>query len=138
MNIFSWKKLTPAQSGASKSAELSKLVHRVGYHFSKSVVQRACKSLHVVLNSHGRVINSNWTFLQEDPSDQSLHLSKTKPRLRADERHTGPNAQALLDRLAEHAILDLFPNIPRKDMEKVVARAFDQVSIYRSSALSSL
>ena len=47
-------------------------------------------------------------------------------------------SQAVVDSQAREAIMDLFPNIPPRDLHEIVSRAFDMVSQLRSGCLQNL
>ena len=126
------------------SAHRSDLTHEVnilGFHFESSVVERACFELGVVLTESGRVAQSSLAALNEDPR------RKPQPRV-GGKRHSGAAfdlslPQETIDEHAELAITDLFPNIPRPDLEAVIRRAFQKVrqsvdNLWRRSPLTKL
>ena len=114
--------------------ELSREVHRVGYHFSTSVVDEACQTLGVTLNASGRVIESHFASLRDNElQDQQVgrraKARKNKRGLRNDSPKIDMSlSQAVIDTQAREAIEDLFPKIPRLDLHEIVSRAFDKVS----------
>lgn len=114
--------------------ELSKEVHRVGYHFSTFIVDQACESLGVTLNASGRVVQSWFANLDEDGrrdrfQSRQERLRKSRPLLRpADGKLRANMSQALIDSQARDAIHDLFPKIPARDAHDVICRAFNQVT----------
>lgn len=113
--------------------ELSKEVHRVGYHFSTRIVDKACESLGVTLNASGRVVQSHLAYLDEDErgdrfQSRQERLRKSRPVVRpADGRLEPTLSQALIDTQARDAIHDLFPQIPARDAHDVISRAFEKV-----------
>ena len=114
--------------------ELSREVHRVGYHFPTIVVDQACHSLGVTLNASGRVTKSHFASLRDDEleDDQAKRRGKGK-KAKGRFRKGSPKidvslSQAVIDTQAREAIEDLFPRIPRLDLHEIVSRAFDKVS----------
>lgn len=109
-----------------RNPELSKEVHRVGYHFSSIVVENACQSLGVTLTETGRVAQSSLAGLNED-----LPGRKPKKRLKRKGRESPKfdlsMSQATIDTHAREAITDLFPKIPSEDLHQVIARSFQKV-----------
>ncbi|KAI4109602.1 MAG: hypothetical protein LQ339_001715 [Xanthoria mediterranea] len=108
------KELSRAQSvkvyivSTSRTGFLSEQVGRVGYHFPNAIVDQACRLLGVKLAKSGSVV-----FEQESG--------------RRSTRHTKPNVQtnqAKGKHKATSAIRELFPRIPEKDVQQIVARAF--------------
>ena len=114
--------------------ELSREVHRIGYHFSTFVVQQACQTLGVKLNASGRVTKSHFASLREDglQDERMKHQGrgkKTNSRFRRGSPKIDTSlSQAIIDTQAREAIEDLFPKIPRLDLHEIVSRAFDKVS----------
>ncbi|KAI9804042.1 MAG: hypothetical protein M1833_000323 [Piccolia ochrophora] len=91
------------------AANLSQHVHRIGYHFATSVVNKACHYLGISLNRRGEVSNRPARLLRR-PSPASV------------------SSQEKLDQDARDALTDLFPNIPEVDREEIIARAFEKGS----------
>ncbi|KAL9104678.1 MAG: hypothetical protein Q9163_000421 [Psora crenata] len=114
--------------------ELSREVHRVGYHFSTFVVDEACQTLGVTLNASGRVTKSHFASLRDEGlrNDQMKRQGKgkkTKSRVRKGSPKIDTSlSQAVIDTQAREAIEDLFPKIPQLDLHEIVSRAFDKVS----------
>ena len=121
--------------------ELSKEVHRIGYHFSTFAVDKACQGLGVTLNAAGRVAQSNLSYLNDDFTNSmgkrhATHMSKANPRISRDQNQVEDTlSQEVIDSQARQAIRDLFPKIPERDLEEIILRAFDKVAnescIYR-------
>ena len=112
-----------------KNPELSQEVHRVGYHFSSVVVERACLSLGVTLTQTGRVVQSSFATLNEDLL-RPRPKAKGKRKGRESPKFDLSSSQAVIDTQARQAIKDLFPKIPAQDLHEVVARSFQKVCSY--------
>ena len=112
-----------------KHPELSHEVHRVGYHFSSRVVEKACTSLGVTLTESGRVLQSSFAALNEELPTR--HGKKIKNKAKGKGRASPPKfdisqSQATIDTQAREAIKDLFPKIPDADLHETVARSFQK------------
>ncbi|KAL9129092.1 MAG: hypothetical protein Q9217_002364 [Psora testacea] len=125
-------RLNEQQTGAHTNMELSREVHRVGYHFSTFVVDEACQTLGVTLNASGRVTKSHFASLRDDELQDNQARrqgkgKKTKSRFRKGSPKIDTSlSQAVIDTQAREAIEDLFPKIPRLDLHEIVSRAFDK------------
>jgi len=120
--------------------QLSTEVHRIGYHFPSIVVDQACTSLGVTLTQSGRVLQSNFAFI-DDQGSSSQHQGRrpTKGRNKGKNRQASPKldmslSQAVIDTTAREAIKDLFPNIPLRDQKEIVGRAFQKVCLVLSTS----
>ena len=99
--------------------ELSKEVHRVGWHFPSSVVSRACMSLGIDISQSGRALKRHHKWPKEVPrSKQTTKDSKVEGQ---------SQSQVEIDAQAKAAIKDLFPAIPPNDLHQIVDHAFDLV-----------
>lgn len=98
-------------------------VHRIGYHFPSTIVDRACTSLGTSLDNHGRVIRPAALAASNRPR---VHPHR-KGFGRIDKKALKNLQQKEIDREARQAILDLFPAIPKEDLDVIVDRAFDLV-----------
>ena len=121
-------------SNQNNASNLSHEVHRVGYHFPSTVVDKACNSLGITLSRSGQILQKRHSSppVRQTPETQAtkaLRKAKTKrqantnkavfPRLNV--------SQATLDTDAKAAIKDLFPNIPDEDLYRIVRHAFEKV-----------
>ena len=118
------------QTSRYQHEELSREVHRIGYHFPSTIVDRACLSLGITLTNSGKVAQSKIAFFEDQASSHDRRSSKRKQRRSG--RTGSPNfditlSQAIIDTQARDAIRDLFPNIPGKDLHEIIARAFQKV-----------
>lgn len=113
-----------------RASTLSNEVHRVGYHFSSAVVEKACTSLSVMLSSSGRVIYNQRDILLDSVE---CPKKKKKSKKRGTVAHQIPQrleaSQAEIDTEASQAIRDLFPRIPQEDLDAVVILAFKKVCL---------
>lgn len=112
---------------------MSTEVHRIGYHFPSTVVDQACTTLGVTLTQSGRVLQSNFAFINnQGSSNQHQGRRPTKGKSKGKKRQASPRldmslSQAVIDTTAREAIKDLFPNIPLKDQRAIIGRAFQKV-----------
>lgn len=113
--------------------DLSREVHRIGYHFSSTTVEQACMSLGITLTASGRVMQSNFAFIDDQlPLGENQDRRQSRRKQKGKARHASPSfditlSQAVIDTQAREAIRDLFPNIPRKDLHDIIGRAFQKV-----------
>ena len=112
---------------------MSREVHRIGYHFPSIVVDQACMTLGVTLTTSGRVMQSNFAFIDDLATDQrqaGREISKRKSK--GKNRNVSPSfdvtlSQAVIDTQAREAIKDLFPKVPPDDLHTIIGRAFQKV-----------
>ena len=112
---------------------MSREVHRIGYHFPSIVVDQACMTLGVTLTASGRVMQSNFAFIDDQPADQrQVGRGVSKKKLKGKKRNASPSfdmtlSQAIIDTQAREAIKDLFPKVPPNDLHTIIGRAFQKV-----------
>ncbi|MCJ1283832.1 hypothetical protein MMC26_003163 [Xylographa opegraphella] len=106
-----------------KHSDLSKEVHRIGYHFPSSTVDRACLSLGVSLSRDGRVLRHQHDWIED--AARSRDQNGTRLNLSAHNTSSTKLSQATIDTQAREAIRDLFPKIPDKDLRDIVTHAFE-------------
>lgn len=115
----------------SRSNSLSEQVGRLGYHFPSTVVEQACQSLRLTLPKSGTLRLRQGTRQQPQRGShratRSAHNKNdqiTKPRAAS----VGNDMdQSEIDARAAFAIRDLFPKIPERDVQLIVAQAFQKV-----------
>jgi hypothetical protein len=117
--------------------ELSREVHRVGYHFPTDIVAKVCAHYGVRLTSGGRVINEN------DSNGQIVMRVYQKGQLVLDEK---VQDQVTINTDAKETIKDLFPKIPDNDLYQIIKTAFqlgdgkvgtaDEIPLVRRAQLS--
>ena len=116
------------QAAKEKHASiLSHEVHRVGYHFPSTVVEKACTSLSVTLSSSGRVIYKHGAVPVYVPVPPKKKKSKKKGTVLQQAFPQIEASQAEIDTEASSAIRDLFPKIPQENLLAVVQLAFKKV-----------
>lgn len=95
--------------------ELSREVHRIGFHFPTQVVDQVCHYYGIRLTSGGKLID-------ESKDDQlfSKVYAKKGGRPKVDD----PKDQVTINTEAKQTIKDLFPNIPDKDLFQIIKTAF--------------
>lgn len=102
-------KLTPVKApNKSRSRVLSREVHRIGYHFPSFVVADICMETGMILSRSGKVLPY---FNADDTSNKDVSMQD----------------QQEIYKEARDAILDLFPSIPEKDLNKISLTAFTKV-----------
>ncbi|MCJ1383073.1 hypothetical protein MMC17_006186 [Xylographa soralifera] len=106
-----------------KHSDLSKEVHRIGYHFPSSVVGRACLSLGVSLSRDGHVLRHQHDWIADEA--RSRNQNGTRLNLLAHNTSNTKLSQATIDTQAREAIKDLFPKIPDKDLRDIITHAFE-------------
>ncbi|EXJ77568.1 hypothetical protein A1O3_09795 [Capronia epimyces CBS 606.96] len=116
--------------------ELSREVHRVGFHFPTSVVAQVCAHYGIRLTSGGKVID-------ETKDDKLFMQVYQNPGHRPVE---GEKDQVTINTEAKQTIKDLFPNIPDKDLFQIIKTAFqkgdnkvgtaDEIPLVRRAQLS--
>ena len=131
--------LIRTQMSNPKNPELSQEVHRVGYHFSSVVVESACLSLGVTLTESGRVVQSTFASLNEEPPGRGMKR-KSKTKGRESPKFDLSLSQATIDTQARESITDLFAKIPLEDLHNIVSRSFQKVSrpCWHNTKLNSL
>ncbi|KAL8831273.1 MAG: hypothetical protein Q9191_000962 [Dirinaria sp. TL-2023a] len=114
---------------ASKHKNVSNLsheVHRVGYHFPSTVVDKACTSLGVTLRSGQVVHNHRKSPVRQDPKPNSKPKKKKNAIGKKNASPQSGVSQATIDTEAREAIRDLFPNIPENDLYDIIRQAFSK------------
>ena len=112
---------------------MSREVHRIGYHFPSTVVDQACLTLGVTLTASGRVVQSNFAYIDDQATGQrQVGRAITRNKTKGKRRNGSPSfdmtlSQAVIDTQAREAIRDLFPNIPSNDLHTIIGRAFQKV-----------
>src|SRR5690348_7796797 len=99
--IISMTQTTPHQ----RMHNLSQQVHRIGYHFPSIVVATVCMERGFVLTATGKIL----------PYHQASNSGATTRERRADSEVS----QNTINDEARDAIKDLFPNIPKKDLNQI-------------------
>jgi hypothetical protein len=94
--------------------ELSREVHRVGYHFPTFVVAQVCNHYGIRLTRTGHVID-------EKQNDSFMKVYQ-KGQLVLDAEI--PKDQVTVNTEAKETIKDLFPNIPDNDLFQIIKTAF--------------
>ncbi|KAK2805954.1 hypothetical protein FQN50_005969 [Emmonsiellopsis sp. PD_5] len=94
--------------------DLSQQVHRIGYHFPSVVVATICMERGLFLSSTGKVVP------YQAGSYQNPAL------LRRERRADSEMSQNTINVEAKDAIKDLFPNIPQKDLNRIIKTAFQK------------
>ena len=117
--------------------ELSREVHRVGFHFPTDIVAKVCAHYGIRLTSGGRVINDN------NDNSQIVMRVYQKGQLVLDEK---VQDQVSINTNAKETIKDLFPNIPDNDLFQIIKTAFqlgdgkvgtaDEIPLVRRAQLS--
>ncbi|PGH17033.1 hypothetical protein AJ79_01417 [Helicocarpus griseus UAMH5409] len=96
--------------------DLSQQVHRIGYHFPSVVVATICMEKGLFLSSTGKVVPYQ--------AGSSSHFST---RAWGQEKRTdSEQSQNTINAEARDAIKDLFPNIPTKDLNRIIKTAFQK------------
>lgn len=111
---------------------MSREVHRIGYHFPSVVVDQACMTLGVTLTASGRVLQSNFAFLDDHATGKRQSGRGPNKKRKGRRRNASPGldmnlSQAVIDTQAREAIKDLFPKIPSDDLHTIIGRAFQKV-----------
>ncbi|KAI9749132.1 MAG: hypothetical protein M1835_001622, partial [Candelina submexicana] len=112
------KVFTVSSSLGYRKNSISREVHRIGYHFKRSVVAKACGELGLNVDevqqaSHygngplQRILEDNVDGVRRKGETSGVEIS-----------------QEVLNARARDAIKDLFPMIPDRDMQEIVAWAF--------------
>ncbi|OAP61031.1 hypothetical protein AYL99_06035 [Fonsecaea erecta] len=94
--------------------ELSREVHRVGFHFPTRIVDQVCAHYGIRLNSEGKVV---------DESNDENFFSKVY-RNSDGQRPVEEKDQITINTDAKQTIKDLFPNIPNNDLYQIIKTAF--------------
>ncbi|OAL37340.1 hypothetical protein AYO20_03516 [Fonsecaea nubica] len=94
--------------------ELSREVHRVGFHFPTRVVDQVCAHYGIRLNNEGKVV---------DESNDESFFSKVY-RNTDGQRPVEEKDQITINTDAKQTIKDLFPNIPNNDLYQIIKTAF--------------
>ncbi|KAG5293529.1 DUF2293 superfamily domain-containing protein [Histoplasma capsulatum G186AR] len=96
--------------------DLSQQVHRIGYHFPSVVVATICMERGLFLSSTGKVV-------PYQAASSSRRLTKNLGR---EKRAASDVSQNTINVEAKDAIKDLFPNIPTKDLNRIIKTAFQK------------
>lgn len=95
--------------------ELSREVHRIGFHFPTQVVSQVCNYYGIRLTSGGKVIDES----KEDKLFSHVYSNGGRPKINDE-----PKDQVTINTEAKQTIKDLFPNIPDKDLFQIIKTAF--------------
>lgn len=115
----------------SGTSNLSEQVGRVGYHFPSIIVNEACRLLGSKLPKFGGV-----DFELDSGHQSTRHTRSSAQAAPATREHKvsavidlveDEMSQEELDAKATSTIRELFPKIPEKDVQQIVARAFRRV-----------
>ncbi|PGH03850.1 hypothetical protein GX51_03838 [Blastomyces parvus] len=96
--------------------DLSQQVHRIGYHFPSVVVATICMERGLFLSSTGKVV-------PYQAASSSQYPGKGLGRERRADSEVSQNT---INVEAKDAIKDLFPNIPTKDLNRIIKTAFQK------------
>ncbi|OJD19254.1 hypothetical protein AJ78_00784 [Emergomyces pasteurianus Ep9510] len=96
--------------------DLSQQVHRIGYHFPSVVVATICMERGLFLSSTGKVVPYH-------AASSSQYPAKVLERERRADSEVSQNT---INVEAKDAIKDLFPNIPTKDLNRIIKTAFQK------------
>lgn len=94
--------------------ELSREVHRIGFHFPTSVVSQVCAHYGIRLTRAGKVI--------DESKDDKLFMKVYQNQ--SGQRPVDEKDQVTINTDAKQTIKDLFPNIPDKDLFQIIKTAF--------------
>ncbi|KAK2796355.1 hypothetical protein FQN51_009445 [Onygenales sp. PD_10] len=108
-SLTAWQ-TTPHQ----RMHDLSQQVHRIGYHFPSVVVATVCMERGLFLSSTGKVVPYH------------AGSSQNPALLRRERRADSEMSQNTINVEAKDAIKDLFPNIPQKDLNRIIKTAFQK------------
>ena len=111
---------------------MSREVHRIGYHFPSIVVDQACMTLGVTLTASGRVLQSNFAFINDQGTGQQQAGRPANKKTKGKGKNASASldmnlSQAVIDTQAREAIKDLFPKITANDLHTIIGRAFQKV-----------
>ncbi|EXJ81646.1 hypothetical protein A1O1_07711 [Capronia coronata CBS 617.96] len=120
--------------------ELSREVHRVGFHFPTNVVAQVCAHYGIRLTSGGKVIDES----KDDKLFMQVYQNGQRPVEQEEEAEE--KDQITINTEAKQTIKDLFPNIPDKDLFQIIKTAFqkgdnkvgtaDEIPLVRRAQLS--
>lgn len=96
--------------------ELSREVHRVGFHFPTQVVAQVCSYYGVRLTSGGKLIDES-----KDDKASFMQVYQNGDRKRIKE---APKDQVTINTEAKQTLKDLFPKIPDNDLFQIIKTAF--------------
>ncbi|OJD20769.1 hypothetical protein ACJ73_07895 [Blastomyces percursus] len=96
--------------------DLSQQVHRIGYHFPSVVVATVCMERGLFLSSTGKVL----------PYQSASSSQYPVKGLGRERRADSEVSQKTINVEAKDAIKDLFPNIPTKDLNRIIKTAFQK------------
>src|SRR5689334_5043585 len=98
----------------AKRHELSRQIHRVGYHFPTMVVDQVCAHYGIRLNNKGELVD-------EAKDDDLFKRVYQNPD---GQRPVEEKDQVTINTEAKQTIKDLFPKIPDQDLFKIIKHAF--------------
>ncbi|KAK7903371.1 hypothetical protein LTR67_001390 [Exophiala xenobiotica] len=115
--------------------ELSREVHRIGFHFPTSVVAQVCAHYGIRLTTGGKVIDDT----KDDKLFEKVYQNGQRPK-------DDPKDQITINTEAKQTIKDLFPKIPDNDLFQIIKTAFqlgdnkvgtaDEIPLVRRAQLS--
>lgn len=115
--------------------ELSREVHRNGFHFPTSVVAQVCSHYGIRLTAGGKVIDDS----KDDKLFKSVYQNGQRPK-------EEPKDQITINTEAKQTIKDLFPKMPDNDLFQIIKTAFqlgdnkvgtaDEIPLIRRAQLS--
>ena len=100
----------------AKRHELSRHIHRVGYHFPTTIVDQVCAHFGIRLNNRGEVIDES----KDDDLFKQVYQNADGQRPRPAEEKD----QVTINTEGRQAIKDLFPKIPDNDLFRIIKHAF--------------
>ncbi|KAK6381004.1 hypothetical protein LTS17_005205 [Exophiala oligosperma] len=116
--------------------ELSREVHRIGFHFPTSVVAQVCSHYGIRLTAGGKVIDDS---KDDKLLFQSVYQNGQRPK-------EEPKDQITINTEAKQTIKDLFPKMPDNDLFQIIKTAFqlgdnkvgtaDEIPLIRRAQLS--
>lgn len=115
----------------SRTNSLSEQVGRLGYHFPSAVVEQACQVLGLTMAKSGNVhYDEEQFYVPTRRTKRSAQHALTKGKQTSKPRAASAGMEMDQDEInarASFAIRDLFPKIPDKDVEHIIAQAFQKV-----------
>ncbi|KAJ9602067.1 hypothetical protein H2200_013427 [Cladophialophora chaetospira] len=100
----------------AKRHELSRQIHRVGYHFPTTIVDQVCAHYGIRLNNKGELIDES---KDEDLFRRVYQNAEGKRPAPKEEKD-----QVTINTEARQTIKDLFPKIPDSDLFRIIKHAF--------------
>ena len=118
---------------AKESTELSKQVHRIGFHFPAEIVQRALTSMGIDLDKEDAILRKHETWPKNESKrgrgghrHANLIKRNGKPVVCKD-LNLLQMTQEEVDSQAKAAILDMFPAIPQENLYQIILHSFELV-----------